>query len=724
MKFKPLSLLAGLLAVVSIITLTTIYYESARDSTMMPGNIMVLTMVNVNLILGLIFLLLLFRNLIKLYFERKNKVFGASFRTKLISSFVGFSLVPTVLLFVGTSGVLTNVIENWLSIQMEAPLRSSLEIAQTYYEDKKNLLISIGDQVASLVQWDEAALERVPAIMPGALNNKIYKEATGIYLIGRDYSIHYNQNSEPRVFSSNMTKAIEEALAGSVSTLVEPVAGGDMVSSIVPVSINGEVAGVVLAEYFLSSSLVDKMEAITRSFEEFHQLKLFKNPIKESYMMSILIVTLVILFSATWFGFYLGKGITVPILALADATQKVAKGNYDFKIDIKATSEIGLLVDSFNKMTEDLKKSKIRLEESDGSLKESYRELDRRRGYIETVLENIATGVMSLDREGRISTFNRSSEKILAMNSHAFIGLHFTEALKGEHLSCLLEIIENKIGTAGNMVTDIKVTVNKSRKTLRINISPLYDKNGDYLGSVIVFDDLSELIKAQKLAAWEGVARRIAHEIKNPLTPIQLSAERLRKKFFSKSPDFDDIFDKSTKIIVNEVHTLKTLVNEFSEFARLPGKTPVSININELIDDVSLRYKNIGTNITIKKEFDTSVPNLELDREQFKRVFINLIENSIEAMGLSGNGDNSGSISILTSFKSSEQIAVITVSDEGPGISESDIDKLFLPYFSGRKTGTGLGLAIVEKIISDHNGSIRGLNNPNRGASFIIEIPV
>jgi two-component system nitrogen regulation sensor histidine kinase NtrY len=467
----------------------------------------------------------------------------------------------------------------------------------------------------------------------------------------------------------------------------------------------------IVVDLYISQAMLSRMDQITRAFEDYKQLKTFKNPIKGSYILSFLIITLLIIFSATWFGFYIAKGITVPIQKLAEATHALAQGNLDFRIDVKARDEIGVLVRSFNKMTEDLKSSKTKLEKSNA-------ELDRRRAYIETILDNITTGVFSINPEGHMTTFNRAAEKILNIKSDELKGKHYTEAFKVHKLEPLIDLMDHlKLQQRPSLEKELGLYLKGKSLTLRLNLSKLQEENGQPIGSVIVFDDLSELLKAQKVATWQEVAKRIAHEIKNPLTPIQLSAQRLRKKYFENSKDFHTIFDESTKIIISEVNSLKTLVDEFSNFARMPAPQPQPLDLHQILQEVILLYEGAHKDIEILRDLDIRIPVLMLDRDQIKRLFVNLFENAVEAM------NKKGRIWVTSRFEVQEQCVRLEVADEGIGIQPEDMDKLFIPYFSKKKTGTGLGLAIVNRIISDHNGSIRVVQNEPRGIRFVIDLP-
>jgi two-component system nitrogen regulation sensor histidine kinase NtrY len=505
-------------------------------------------------------------------------------------------------------------------------------------------------------------------------------------------------------------------------TSVQEAQTGRLVRAGVPIASSvrrGDIGGVVVVDAYVPESLLGKMESIGRQYAEYKQLKAMKNPIKAGAYLLVAVITVMILFSATWFGFYVARGITVPIQRLAAATEAIAHGDLSVRIEAKATDEIGTLIDSFNRMTEDLQGSKSKLEEANISLRQSNVELDRRRAYTETVVDTIAAGLISIDRQGIITTFNPSAERILGLWADRFRGRPANEAFKefGLHL---FQTVYDRMQVDGreNLALEGQLDLQGRFLTMGVHCSRMKDESSKDLGFVLIFEDLSELIKAQKAAAWREVAQRIAHEIKNPVTPIQLSAQRLRKKFQDKAPDFDRICDESTQVIVNEVASLKQMLDEFSKFARMPAPQMTMCSLGEVIKEVTALYQGAHRDIDFELDLDPDLPPLNCDREQIKRVFVNLCDNGIHAM------NQKGRLWIHTRYDTKRRRAVVGIADEGTGIAPEDQDKLFVPYFSRKKTGTGLGLAIVRRIITDHDGQIQvGPNHP-QGAVFTFELPV
>ncbi|MFQ5901859.1 MAG: PAS domain-containing sensor histidine kinase, partial [Thermodesulfobacteriota bacterium] len=415
---------------------------------------------------------------------------------------------------------------------------------------------------------------------------------------------------------------------------------------------------------------------------------------------------------------YIAKGITVPIQRLAEGTHAVASGDLDYHILGESDDEVGTLVKSFNRMTEDLKAGNAKLEDAYLDLKRTNLELDQRRKYMEIVLRDVAAGVISIDKTGRISTINKAAEEILGIDTREIIGKGYKEVMEAEHLDVLRDMIRelNSLGTE-SIEREVELNIKDKVLTVLVNLTLLKDDDGKYLGMVAVFDDLTQLIKGQRMMAWREVARRIAHEIKNPLTPIQLSAQRLRRKYSSKFLNDGQIFDECTKTIVKQVEELKTLVDEFSSFARMPAATPVPSDLNKTVKEAVSLYQGAHRNIRFQSFCDETIPIVGIDKDQIKRAIINLLDNSVDS--IKGKGE----IEVKTVYDPNLEIAKIEVVDTGCGIPHKDKSRLFEPYFSTKKSGTGLGLAIAGNIVADHQGYIRVKDNLPRGTRFVIELP-
>ncbi|MGQ9647366.1 MAG: ATP-binding protein [Thermodesulfobacteriota bacterium] len=705
-------LIIGIISIL-IILLTTIEMKIPQVGGMIPigNNIVVFSLININVILILLLIFLVIRNLVKLIFERRRKVLGAKLRTKLVVAFISLSLVPTILLFLVAVGFITNSVEHWFKIQVEQSLQGSLELVQTYYRDFANNAVSSAQQIGKRFPHLESFKEgKDLALLEKELETKRkeYNLSTlGIFVGERREMVRVEDPSLKGIFFSPPKDLLEAGFSGKEVSRILPVGEGEVITGISPVfntSEKKEVIGVVAASHFIPKSLTTKMQEISQAFVDYKQLKILKKPIKTSYMMALLMVTLLIIFSATWFGFYLAKDITVPIKEMAEATHRIAAGDLNVRIQMKSADEIGMLVQSFNQMTDDLQVSRY--------------ELERRRKYMEIVLKNVAAGVISIDDKGVITTINTFAEQLLEIKGGEVLDKKFFEVMSNEYVTQIEELLnELRSSNKDSIEKQLNVRLRGKSLTLLINLTNLKDEDGRSLGVVAVFDDLTQMIKAQRMAAWREVARRIAHEIKNPLTPIQLSAERLRKRYLDKLPEDGTIFDECTKTIVKQVEELKGMVNEFSSFARMPASHPSPNHLNEIIRETLVLFQEAHKEVRFLF-VPEHLPILNIDRDQMKRVMINLIKNSLAAI------DGEGEIKILTSYDPKLQIVRLEVSDDGCGIPEEDKGRLFEPYFSTRRTGTGLGLTIVNAIIADHNGYIRVRDNTPKGTTFLIELPV
>jgi two-component system nitrogen regulation sensor histidine kinase NtrY len=463
------------------------------------------------------------------------------------------------------------------------------------------------------------------------------------------------------------------------------------------------------------------MRSVTKGHEEYGQFKQLAPPIKINHLITLSIVTLLIIFTSVWFGFFISKGITVPIQELAEGTEKITSGDYDFFIDLEASDEIGVLVNSFNRMTLDLKNSKKQLEEANEELIKSNVEIEQRRLYMEIVLSNVGAGVISADMEGKLLTVNKSAEEMLGIDAKEVIGKNYRKAMKPEQVEVINDFLaDHNLLRKGYLQKQIQLSTTDNKDlTLLISLNMLRDDQGRYSGLVAVFDDLSEIEKAQREAAWRQVARRIAHEVKNPLTPIQLSAQRIKKRINHKLEQKDSsILSECTDMIIKEAEVLKSLVNEFSSYARMPASKPVLDDLNRIIKEAVTLYQETQNNVKVTYFDSEEVPEFSFDGEQIKRVMINLLDNAITATG------DAGEVIINLSYDKELDVARIEVADDGAGISTEDKKRLFEPYFSTKSHGTGLGLAIVNSIIQDHNGFIEVRDNKPMGTRFIIELPL
>ncbi len=719
---------AILLALVLLLLIPQLEMHLVDLTSQLPisNSIIALAVINLNILLILLFLFLIFRNLFKLLLERRRGVPGAKLRSKLVGAFIALSLIPTLLLFFVSAGFIRNSIDNWFSTQVEMALDESLEVAQTYYRNSEANALYYADQLSQRIRRERLLNEENLPQLRELIKEKQEEYNLGIVEVFSATHEELVRVANPKLPIFDITPAtsdpVREGLQGIRFSQITTVGQADLIRGIVPVQSNWDpkdIVGVVVVNYYVPYSLIVKMKEIANSVEQYKTTRSIKGQIQQSYVIVLLLIALIIMFLATWFGFHLARGITVPIQELVSATTRVASGDLDIQLETTSTDEIGALVQAFNKMTGDLRYGRQEINAANLELKRSNLELDRRRNYMEIVLANVTAGVISIDRHGCLTTVNKSAENLLHMKADKVLGRDFREVIPNVYMPQIMTLLKDLFySEKGTVRQHMTIPIGDEKYTLMINLTTLRDNDNNFMGTVVVFDDLTQLYKAQRMAAWREVARRIAHEIKNPLTPIQLSAQRLRRRYLDRFNAEDDVFDECTSMISKQVDELKNLVNEFSNFARMPATNPTLNNLNDIILECLTLYRQAHKDIRFDKLLDSNLPDSKFDREQIKRVVINLLENAVSAT------PSNGSITLGSSYNQEINLITLTVSDSGCGIPAQNKPRLFEPYFSTKKTGTGLGLAIVSTIVADHNGYIRVKDNEPQGTQFIIELPV
>ena len=715
------------LSLLSILVLTYFEMHLSRLSSEVPmgSNITIFGIINIIILLIILLVYLVFRNLAKLFLERRKNVPGAKLRTKLVLAFVTLSLVPTMLLFFVSAGFITNSIQNWFNNQVETSLTESMEVAQVYYKTSAANALYYGQQISDTIKERKLLNEENLPQLKALVRQKQKEYNLGVVEVFSSQREELIRAANPKLplgeFTNPSSEDINVGLAGQQLTRVNAIGKADLIRGIVPILSNWndkDVVGVIVVNYYVPYSLVSKMREISASYQEFLQLKIMKDPIATGYILTLFLITMVIAFLAVWFGVYLARSLTLPIQELAEATRQVAAGNLDVHLGESGHDEIGMLITSFNRMTQDLRENQLALQQTNEELQKSNLELEQRRRYMEAVLANVTAGIISADKNGLLTTVNKSAEKLLLISMDRVTGHNFREVLRPEHLDIVKGLLRDMVLSKQDSITrQIVIPMRDAELTLLTNLTVLKDENDVFMGMVVVLDDLTSLIKAQRMAAWREVARRIAHEIKNPLTPIQLSAERLRKRFLSRFEGEEKVFDECTAMIIKSVDELKGLVDEFSNFARMPASIPSPNDLNGILKEALTLYVEAHRRITFSLRTDDGMPPILLDRDQIKRVVINLLDNAVAAI------DEEGEIELATCYDSELKMATFTVSDTGHGIAAEDRPRLFEPYFSRKKCGTGLGLAIVNTIIADHHGFIRAKENLPKGSRFVIELP-
>ena len=706
--------------------LETVVFQIGEVAFPVSGNVLVFSLININIILLLLMVFLVFRNLVRLVFEQRQISLGKSLRTRLVISFISLSLIPTILLFFIALQFVSTSMDYWFNSNVEASLDESLNVAQDIYQENRERTIGTGNSIAEqlvsarLIERDPQSIQLVLAGLMGAHN------LDGLTLISEQRQVIAAVMSD-KVNFQNLpeipTELFRLTQAGEKNqTSIQTVPTGEIVRSVTPVFFKKKtdpIPHLLVTTVFIPQEKLQRMTVISKGIEGYRQLMLLKNPLKTSLLVMLLIVTLLIIFSAVWFGFYIAQGLTGPIGKLASATRRVAEGELDFALEKESDDEMGLLVDSFNRMTSDLQASKKQLESVNLALQHSNIELDERRHYIETILQNVPAGVISFDAQGNVTSINKFAEDLLHIDKEDYLHQDFRTTLMPPH-RVIIENFLQELEESGKPTIrrPLRLSLGKETFSLLVNITKLYDEAANPLGTVLVFDNLTQLEKAQRVAAWREVARRIAHEVKNPLTPIQLSAQRLRKKYLYTLESDKEVFDLCTQTIINQVDELKRLVSEFSSFARMPIVQKSPNDLVAMAREILVFYEESHSYITFRQTTEQDIPRFNFDLKQMKRVLINLLENAIAVL------HGGGVIEIVLSYDSEKQVVLMAVKDNGPGVADEDKLRLFEPYYSTRKSGTGLGLAIANTVVSDHGGQIRVTDNKPSGAIFTVELPM
>ena len=711
---------------VTVILIVVVTYLESRifrgEPVVLPlsGNALIFGLININIILIILLIFLIIRNLVKLIYERRRGIAGSKLRTRLVAAFVGLSLIPTVLLFLVSINFLSYSIDNWFSIRIGDALNRTLEVAQIYYQQSADQAKHYARQLSADITQN-GLYEEEKSLYLKALVERRHKthklNILEVHIKNQKENVVFRDQNQPQIVLKPLSPKLREDLyTGKEVTTIEQAGGGDLIRGAVPVYAMAspkEVIGFVMASYYFPDGLVDKVAVISKTSEEYRQLTLLKTPIKFGYIITLFIVMLLIIFSATWFGLYLAKGITVPIQDLAEATRRIAQGDLSHQIDIAADDEIGVLGESFNRMTLDLKRSKQGLEQAN-------LDLEQRRKYTETILRNVSAGVISINGDGFITTINQAAERMLGIRTQKVLNRRYDEVLIPDHRALAEEILR-EMRERGESVIEkqIDLTLRYRAMTLLMTVTMIHDDEGNDMGMVVVLEDLTQLQRAERAAVWREVARRMAHEIKNPLTPVQLSAQRLQKKYGDRLGEDGGVFQECTKTIIDQVDVLKNLVNEFSRYARLPVTSLARNDLNEVIRDPVTLFQDAHKEIAFDFQRGADIPPLMLDPEQIRRVMVNLLDNAVAAVGRQG-----GRIEIKTALDGEGRKAIVEVADNGCGIPPDYKVKMFEPYFSTKRSGTGLGLAIVNSIIADHHGRVSVTDNSPAGTVVAFELPV
>ena len=694
-----LSLLAGF-----------VLFGSAPEDESLFNNLLVFTLVNLNIMALLVLIVMVGRNVVKLMFERRRGILGAKLRSRLMGSFVLIALVPMTLSFFVASGLINEAVELFFSPHVESAVSSSLSIARQHVAGVKLSVKATGERIREdLLRHSATGTPTASRLEELRMLNDLFSikvlDANGAVLEESSHPAAQVESFQEPPLSSD---AIREALRGKSAVRVEERGAGQFIRWY------GVLGGrILVVSYRMDPEIVHAQRIVNESFQEYEGLKTLKHPLKSNFLLTLALFNLITIFGAIWVAFFVSKQITGPIQKLAEGTRSVARGNYDFELPPMRDDEVGFLVDSFNQMLRDLRSSRDTAE--------------RGRLLIDTILSNLAVGVISLDTNSRVTAVNSAAGALLEIDHVNYEqGALLSDLLRSrdyESIRPIVEVMKVTESSVGAAVAEVEMRVQTGGRELLVvcTAGRIVGAEGLSLGYVLLFDDITELSRSQHLAAWRDVARRIAHEIKNPLTPLQLSAQRL-ERLLKNTPVSESIED-CTRSIVEHVEIIKRLANEFSEYGRMPMARFISTDLAALLRATVTNFTAQHPTVAFTLTGDERVPEMLVDPEQIRGVLINILNNAVAAVAAQGAVNAQPQVSVSIFFDKKTRRALVEIADNGPGIPPSDKNRIFEPYFTTKRGGTGLGLAIVSSVISEHQGEIRVFDNHPSGAKFVITLP-
>ena len=725
---RELVLLAATALAVALFLLFETRLPPFSSAQTLSQNIVFFLLINLNIVLILLVVFLLGRNIVKLVVERRQRVLGSHLRTRLVGGFVAVAIAPAIFLVLVALGFIRTSIESWFSVQVESALEGSLDMADAYYRESMAGALHEAQMLAGRLSGPrrreaEALLVAEKQVEWNAAAISVYDSALAPVATASATGLADGFRKPPdRAFLERVRDERE------VSARLD-VAGGDLLRAGARIDApDGSLRGVVIVDEVVPGSVVRRRDEIEQSFRQYKQLKLLRRPIINNYVLTLLLASLVVVFGGTWLGFTLARSITGPIQRLAEGARRVAAGNLEETIPPGGGSdELSALVVDFNRMTTNLRSTR--------------EELVERSRTLEAILGDISAGVLSIDPHGCIDTVNPVARTLLGIDARVR-GRPFREVFAAQRFAWVRELLlaleaRSRDGVLDRLPAQRFSVEYDDEGALEIVASGvvLRGASGQAIGALLFFEDVTELLAVQRMEAWREVARRIAHEIKNPLTPIQLSAQRLRKRY-AAIPD-GAVLDECTRTIIAQVEVLKNLVGEFAHFARLPRGARVPTDLNALVEEVLVLFREARPDVRFSFRRDTGLPLLDVDRDGIRRVLTNLLDNAVAAVlgpgrpagvgpadGGGAPGEPRGTVEILTRHSPDRDVVLLELADDGVGMTPEVKARLFEPYFSTKPDGTGLGLAIVSAVLADHQAFVRVRDNQPRGSRFAIEFPV
>ena len=664
--------------------------------------------------LALVFVWILIRNVVRLVVDRKRGVLGARLRTKLVFFFLALVLLPAFLLSFGAASFIKTTVQQLLRTPVDNVTGQAKLIVKEASRREEESMRRHAALLAEVLGDDAAATTEVKR--RATLHRFRLAEAMDLAAQARSGGVAV-VDTAPRLDVAGVQHAIDRAArlaTASRQTVFDKTYVGGSVLVLGAAPLAGD-SGAAVVGQIVQGDMNARLELIDQADRSYAAYRAERREVLRLYYFVIVLVGLAVVSVSSWIGFYVSRRITVPLEQVAAASREISQGNLGVRVLTSMGDEVGMLVDSFNEMAAELQENREVITRSTAELRRSNQALDERRRYIETLVAQLSTAVISADREMRVTTCNPAASTMLGVPLSP--GDDLAAVLSSERLAPLAQLVEEARGREGRAGRkDMILERPGGPLTVAAGVSPLRGSHGEDLGMLLMVEDLTDLLDAQRAAAWREVARRIAHEIKNPLTPIQLAAQRLRKKYAEGAPDLGSVIHDSAETIEREVSGLKKLVDEFSLYARMPGARPEPVDFESVVESVVALYR-VHPSIRWHLEIAPDLGVVRVDPEQMRRALINLIDNAITAM------DGQGEITIAARPHAGPGSLHVEVTDRGPGIPVGIRDALFTPYVSTKPKGTGLGLAIVQRVVAEHRGTVRIEDAPQGGARFVIEIP-
>ncbi|MEM1177623.1 MAG: ATP-binding protein [Acidobacteriota bacterium] len=711
--------LSALLAVCGFV-----YYMLQRGrglpAELAANRLLIFVLWYVNLILILTILLILVRSFFRLLLERHNRILGSKFKTKLVLTAISLSLIPVLILFPFATRLLLDAFDQWFSLPVDEVVNQAQEIASYLDEEIRRNDLRAGRRVLEeVIAFDLAESEQHVALANElqTLRDELQIDYVAVFdgtsfIRGAaDLSVGFRREPDFSGRRDFLQEAIREGTAWRIPEETLDVEGRLLLSACAaPRAGEAEQVAhtVVVTGTLLPPDIAEQSEFLRRSYQSYLQLRVRRQDLRAIFLSILLMVSLLVILAFSSIGLRLARRVTLPIQALADGTRRISEGDLDTIVRVEVDDELKVLVDGFNAMTAELKRNRELVDRQ-------HRELAQTNKRLAAVLQGVAAGVIAISADGVILTCNGAALAILAQREKNVVGRTIEEAWNDPERGRLLTLLDEDFTAGGQMRRQLQMMINGVWKTLEAKVTTLPGPQGGFGGRILVLEDLTELIYAQKMATWNEVARRIAHEIKNPLTPIQLTAERLLRKHQQRDPKLGETLEQGVATIVHEVESLKSMVDEFSRFARMPRPQPRDVDLRELFEELARLHLGLKPGVSIEAQVADGATTVRFDPEQLKGVLINLIDNAIEAT------ESPGVVTLRSARH--QKYLLIHVADTGRGIRPEDKEKVFLPYFSTKGRGSGLGLSIVKRIVAEHNGLIHIQDNTPQGSIFTLQVP-